>query len=118
MKNFLKLTSAVLLLGMVALPAKALQPAPDPEWTPQITLNHFTPSNVWAGQYGFYLQLERSVGSSTYYMVLDMFIDENGALQIRRYCTGDEKMCLAIGNGKNCEVDGISNPWCFYNPVK
>lgn len=117
MKNFLKLMSAVLLLGMMALPAKALMQA-DPEWTPQITLNHFSPRLVWADQYGFYLQLERSVGNSTYYMVLNMSLGEDGTLYVEKYCMGDEKICLSIGNGKDCEVDGFSNPWCYYHPEK
>ena len=119
MKNLFRL---LLLVGMLSVAPQVwgigVAPDPDPEWTPQITLNHFSPRLVWADQYGFYLQLERSVGNSTYYMVLNMSLGEDGTLYVEKYCMGDEKICLSIGNGKDCEVDGFSNPWCYYHPVK
>ena len=114
MKHILSLAGAVLLLGLaVALPANAKMKE-EAVWTPQVTLNHFAPAFVWAGPDLFSLELERSVGNATYYMVLHMWVDDSGAVQVQRYCTGDEKLCLAIGNGKRCNSDGFTHPWCYY----
>ena len=116
MKNLFRL---LLLVGMLSVAPQvwggAVAPDPDPEWTPQVTLNHFAPDNVWAGTDSFSLVLERTNGNDTYYMVLDMWVDASGIVQVSKYCSGNEKLCLAIGSGKNCDRDGYS-PWCYMPP--
>ena len=122
MKNLFRL---LLLVGMLSVAPQAWaecancggDPDPVPEWTPQVTLNHFAPSSVGGGSDYFSLELERTNGNDTYYMYLEMYVDDRGTVQVYKICYGNARICLAISGGRDCDRDGYS-PWCYMPPIK
>ena len=111
MKHILSLAGAVLLLGLaVALPANAKMKE-EAVWTPQITLNHFEPNSVEATDSSFYLSLKRTNNGEEYYLVLRMWINDNGGIEVLRSCEGSEAVCEKFSHGKDCDSDPV--PWCY-----
>ena len=117
MKNLFRL---LLLVGMLSVAPQAWavmcincggDPDPDPVWTPQITLNHFEPNSVEATDSSFYLSLKRTNNGEEYYLVLRMWINDNGGIEVLRSCEGSEAVCEKFSHGKDCDSDPV--PWCY-----
>ena len=77
------------------------------------TLQNFTVSNSFCANNEVYVELT-PVGDPGFYLYLQLFAGKTYV-----WCDGDEKLCKAVGSGKDCVGDeegwigSVQEPWCY-----
>ena len=97
------------------------EPEPDPEPAPEPTgeacaavpsLEHFTLTQNECGEDEINFVFAPN-GTPHFYLHVNLKF-ENGRDILSAWCTGDETLCKAVGNGQNCGADRTGpNAWCY-----